>query len=94
MQIKLSFTCKSPQHTGLTSHMECESTSVSRTVANSLTVSDVIDILTVCLSVCVCVQRGCSWGGTRLVTRDLHTIEPRTPRGMFENFGHGLAGSF
>ena len=25
---------------------------------------------------------GCSWGGTRLVTCDLHTIEPCTPRSL------------
>ena len=43
-----------------------------------------IKILTVCLSVCVCVcvtidnitEVGRSWGGTTLVTRDLHTTEP------------------
>ena len=54
-----------------------------------------IKILTVCLSVCVCVtEAGCLWGGTRLVTCDLRTIEPQTLRRMFENIGHGLAGSF
>ena len=38
-----------------------------------------IKILTVCLSVRVCVTEvGCSWGGTRIVTRDLRTIEPQT----------------
>ena len=70
-----------------------------------------IKILTVCTCLCVCVcvtEVGCSWGGTRLVTRDLRTTEPRTPRRMFENVGHvgttalrmfenvghGLVGSF
>ena len=52
-----------------------------------------IKILTcVCLCVCVVTEVGSSWGGARLVTRDLRTIEPRTPRRMFENIGHGLAG--
>ena len=45
----------------------------------------------VCVCVCVCVTEvGCSSGGTRLVTRDLRTSQPRTLRRMFENIGHGL----
>ena len=47
--------------------------------------SQYIKILTVCLRV---TEVGCSWGGTRLVMRDLQT-EPRPLRRMFENIGHG-----
>ena len=35
---------------------------------------DLFSINIVDFNVCVCVTEvGCSWGGTRLVTRDLHT---------------------
>ena len=51
-----------------------------------------IKILTVCVSVRLSVCNGSGMFVGRdytIVTRDLRTIEPRTPRRMFENIGHG-----
>ena len=68
----------------------CEADLLPYQITPSLSFSDRQYIKILCVSVCVCVcvcvmEVGCSWSGTRLVTRDLRNSEPRTRLRILEN---------
>ena len=58
----------------------------SKCVDNKDSVNTLRFYVCLCVCVCVCVMEvGCSWSGTRLVTRDLRNSEPRTRLRILEN---------